>query len=245
MGKLDGKVCLITGGARGQGAAEGKMFRDEGAIVWLADILDEEGEQTAQEIGATYRHLDVREENEWKALIDEIVEQAGKIDVLINNAGIFLAHRMVDADVEDFSRVMDINCTGVFLGMRTVANPMSAAGSGAIVNISSVAGLGGTPGCIAYGASKWAVRGMTKTAAMELSRYGVRVNSIHPGLIQTDMLDEVITSPERGERMTKAVPMRRQATAEEVAKLALFLSCDDSSYSTGSEFIVDGGMTAT
>ncbi|MEM7017932.1 MAG: glucose 1-dehydrogenase [Pseudomonadota bacterium] len=243
MGKLDGKICLITGGARGQGAAEGKMFAEEGATVWLTDVLDDVGEQAARDIGGTYRHQDVREEETWAALIDEITARDGRIDVLINNAGIFHSHGLLNATLEDFSRVMDINCTGVFLGMRAVARPMSEAGSGAIVNISSIAGLMGTPTAVAYGASKWAVRGMTKSAAKELGPHGIRVNSIHPGLIQTDMLDE-LGPPDVTAQMTTRIPLGRHAAAEEVAKLALFLSCDDSSYSNGSEFIVDGGMTA-
>jgi 3alpha(or 20beta)-hydroxysteroid dehydrogenase len=241
MGRLDEKVCLITGAARGQGAVEAELFVEEGATVWLTDVLDEDGTAMAESAGGTYRHLDVRDEDEWSALIDEIVTRDGRIDVLVNNAGIFRSDRMLDTSVEDFRNVMSVNCLGVFLGMRAVAGPMREAGSGSIVNISSLAGLQAASGAFAYGTSKWAVRGMTKTAAVELARRGVRVNSIHPGLIETDMLDQLHVEPDR---LTRGVPLGRTATAREVATLALFLASDESSYSTGSEFVVDGGLSA-
>jgi 3alpha(or 20beta)-hydroxysteroid dehydrogenase len=238
---MDEKVCLITGAARGQGAVEAKLFAEEGATVWLTDVLDEDGTAMAEAAGGTYRHLDVRNEDEWSALIDEIVTRDGRIDVLVNNAGIFRSDKMLDTSVEDFRNVMSVNCLGVFLGMRTVAGPMREAGTGSIVNISSLAGLQAAFGAFAYGTSKWAVRGMTKTAAVELARRGVRVNSIHPGLIETDMLDQLHVAPDR---LTRGVPLGRTATAREVATLALFLASDESSYSTGSEFVVDGGLSA-
>jgi 3alpha(or 20beta)-hydroxysteroid dehydrogenase len=241
MGRLDEKVCLITGAARGQGAVEAKLFAEEGATVWLTDVLDEDGTAMAEAAGGTYRHLDVRNEDEWSVLIDEIVTRDGRIDVLVNNAGIFRSDKMLDTSVEDFRNVMSVNCLGVFLGMRTVAGPMREAGTGSIVNISSLAGLQAASGAFAYGTSKWAVRGMTKTAAVELARRGVRVNSIHPGLIETDMLDQLHVAPGR---LTRGVPLGRTATAREVATLALFLASDESSYSTGSEFVVDGGLSA-
>lgn len=241
MGRLDGKVCLITGAARGQGAMEAAMFAEEGARVWLTDVLDEEGAATANAVGGTYRPLDVRDEDSWTALVDELVGAEQRLDVLVNNAGIFRSNRMLDTPVDEFRDVMSVNCLGVFLGMRAVAGPMAAGGSGSIVNISSVAGLQAAGGAFAYGTSKWAVRGMTKTAAAELARQGVRVNSIHPGLIETDMLDELHIDRER---MTRRVPLGRTAQAREVAALALFLASDESSYSTGSEFVVDGGLTA-
>ena len=241
MERLQDKVCLITGGARGQGAAEGALFAAEGAAVWLADVLDEQGSATAGRIGCEYRHLDVRQEEEWLSLVDEIVTVSGQIDVLINNAGIFRANKLIDTPKEEFELVMDINCTGVFLGLKVVGRHMREQGSGSIINISSVAGMTGTPGAIAYGASKWAVRGMTKTAAVELARHGVRVNSIHPGVIETDMLDDI---PRGTEQLIKGTPMGRPADAREVASLALFLASDESSYSTGSEFLIDGGLHA-
>ena len=240
MGRLDGKVCLITGAARGQGAAEAELFAAEGGKAWLADVLDAEGEATASRVGGTYRHLDVSDEKGWQQLIDEIIDRDGRIDVLVNNAGIFRSNRMLDTPLDEFDLVMDVNCKGVFLGMRTVAGPMREAGSGSIVNISSLAGMQGAAGAFAYGTSKWAVRGMTKTAAVELARRGIRVNSIHPGLIATDMADQL----PKVERMQRGIPLGRSATADEVARLALFLASDESSYSTGSEFIVDGGLNA-
>lgn len=242
MGRIDGEVCLITGAARGQGAAEARLFVAEGATVWLSDVLDGEGETLAAELGATYRRLDVRNEQEWSALVSEILERDGKIDALINNAGIFRWGRHYEISLEHFEEVMAVNVTGVFLGMKAVAVPMREAGSGSIVNISSVAGMKAAAGAFAYGASKWAVRGMTKTAAVELGRRGVRVNSIHPGLIETEMLHQVPGSDDG--RLVGRVPLGRVAEVEEVARLALFLASDESSYSTGSEFLVDGGLGA-
>ena len=242
MKRLDGRVCLITGAARGQGAAEARLFAAEGAIVWLADVLDAEGKQLAEEIGGSYRRLDVRSEDQWSALVEEIVECDGRIDVLINNAGVFMVGRHYETSLEDFEKIMAVNVTGVFLGMKTVAGPMRSARRGSIVNISSLAGMKAAAGAFAYGTSKWAVRGMTKTASVELARRGVRVNSIHPGLIDTEMLRLV---PGAGsERLLDRVPMGRVAEAEELARLALFLARDESSYSTGSEFLIDGGLAA-
>jgi len=239
---MDGKVCLITGGARGQGAAEARLFVAEGATVWLSDVLNSEGEALAVEIGATYRRLDVRSEDDWQSLVAEILERDGQIDALINNAGIFRLGRHYEIRLEDFEEVMAVNVTGTFLGMKAVAVPMREAGSGSIVNISSVAGMQAAAGAFAYGTSKWAVRGMTKTAAVELGRRGVRVNSIHPGLIETEMLHQVPGADDG--RLVQRVPLGRVAKAEEVARLALFLASDESSYSTGSEFLIDGGLSA-
>jgi 3alpha(or 20beta)-hydroxysteroid dehydrogenase len=241
MGRLDGKVCLITGAARGQGADEARIFAEEGATVWLTDVLDDVGEKTAADIGGTYRHLDVRSEQAWSTLVDEILTRDRRLDVLVNNAGIFRSNRMRDTSLDEFNLVMDVNCVGVFLGMRAVADAMRDAGSGSIINISSLAGMQSAAGAFAYGASKWAVRGMTKSAAVELARRGIRVNSIHPGLIETDMLDQI--QADRA-RMVSRVPLGRSAKASEVATVALFLASDDSSYCTGSEFLVDGGLNA-
>lgn len=241
MGRLDGKVCLITGGARGQGAAEARLFHAEGATVWITDVLAAEGQALGEELGVSYRQLDVRDEQAWQSVVDEIVAQSGGLHVLVNNAGIFRGNRLVDTPTDEFQLVMDINCTGVFLGMRTAAPAMIKTGSGSIVNISSLAGLRGAAGSLSYGASKWAVRGMTKAAAIELARKGVRVNSIHPGLIETPMADELGVNVER---IAKRTPLGRTAEADEVAQMALFLASDESSYSTGSEFLIDGGLNA-
>jgi 3alpha(or 20beta)-hydroxysteroid dehydrogenase len=246
VGKLDGKVAIVTGGARGQGGAEATLFRAEGAEVVLTDVLRDQGESLAKELGATFIAHDVRSEEEWAEVVRQTVERHGRIDVLVNNAGIFHRAKLVDTDLATYRRVIDVNQVGVYLGMRAVAPTMIAQGAGSIVNISSVAGLRGSPGGFAYGASKFAVTGMTKSAAMELARYGVRVNSIHPGMIDTDMMTDVTGgSAERHDRFARSVPLRRAAEPTEVAHLALFLAAGDSSYCTGSEFIVDGGMTAT
>ena len=245
MGRLDGKIALITGGARGQGAAEGALFAAEGASVVLTDVLDADGERTASAIGGRFLHHDVTSEARWREVVDEVVGWFGRVDVLINNAGIYRPDGLMTTTEADYRRVIDINQVGVFLGMQAVARPMIEQRSGSIVNISSVAGLRGGGGSMAYTASKWAVRGMTKSAAVQLASHGVRVNSIHPGLIETAMLHQV-PGVDSGnmDALLRRVPLGRVAEAEEVAKLALFLASDESSYSTGSEFVIDGGMTA-
>ena len=252
MGKdrLVGKVAVITGGARGMGASEAQLFLDEGAKVVITDVLDEAGKQTAQRLSpdgsrCVFLHHDVTNENDWTSVIAETVSAFGQVDVLINNAGIFERGSVLDTSLKDFQRTIDINLTGVFLGMKAVAPHMVQRKTGSIVNISSVAGLAGTPGFVAYGASKWAVRGMTKGVAKELAPFGVRVNSIHPGIIDTPMLQ---TFDEAGEGVREAVrtriPLGYEAEPIHVARLALYLASDDSAYSTGSEFIVDGGWSA-
>jgi 3alpha(or 20beta)-hydroxysteroid dehydrogenase len=239
MGRLDDKVALITGGARGQGAAEGARFAAEGAIVYLTDVLADEGAKTASDIGATFLPHDVTSADEWKSVVDTVVREHGRVDVLVNNAGILHWASMRDTDVADWERVVAVNQTGVFLGMREIATCMCARGSGSIINISSVGGLTGTVPCFAYGATKWAVRGMTKSAAKELGPYGVRVNSIHPGIIDTPMM-----AGQPLEQLATRVPLGRHATADEVALLALWLASDESAYANGAEFVLDGGQTA-
>lgn len=252
MGKsrLEGKVALITGGARGMGASEAQLFIDEGARVIITDILDDDGEKTAARLSpdgknCIFLHHDVTSEADWDAVLKESLSAFGQIDILVNNAGIFERGSVLDTSLAMFERTMDINVTGVFLGMKTVAPHMVQRKTGSIVNISSVAGLNGTPGFLAYGASKWAVRGMTKGVAKELAPFGVRVNSIHPGIIDTPMLQ---TFDAAGEGVREAVrtriPLGYEAEPIHVARLALYLGSDDSAYSTGSEFIVDGGWSA-
>jgi 3alpha(or 20beta)-hydroxysteroid dehydrogenase len=245
MGKLNGKVAVITGGARGQGASEATLFAAEGARVVITDVLDDDGATTARAVNGRYLHHDVTSEDDWTRVIDAVMAEHGRIDVLINNAGIYRPGRLASMSLDDYRQVIEVNQVGVFLGMRAVAAPMSAAQAGSIVNISSVAGLRGGGNAIAYTASKWAVRGMTKHAARELARYGIRVNSIHPGLIETAMLHQIPGIDAGGlEDVVRSVPLRRVGEPGEVARLALFLASDDSSYSTGCEFIIDGGLTA-
>ncbi len=241
MGELDGKVALVTGGARGQGAAEARLFAGAGAKVVITDVLDEQGEQTAGELGCDYLHLDVASETEWEAVVADVVARHGRLDVLMNNAGIFKPAQLLNTSVELWNQTIAINQTGVFLGMRTAAKAMIAAGNGgSIINTSSVAGLEGVFGSTAYGASKWAVTGMTRIAAKELGKHNIRVNSIHPGVIVTDMVSDMVAGKE--DKMASRQPIRRLGTPEDIAQMALFLASDRSSYCSGQQFTVDGGM---
>lgn len=247
MSSLEGKVALITGAARGQGAAEARLFAQRGAKVMLCDLLDDEGQAVAAEIGANaaYTRLDVTSENDWKKAIQATIDQFGKLNVLVNNAGIITPVREIgDTSLNDYMKVINVNQVGVFLGMREVVEPMKKAGGGSIVNISSIDGLIGMYGATAYCATKFAVRGMTKVAALELGKYGIRVNSIHPGGVQTKILDDTGLSPEDAAEAFKQIPLGRIGQSEEMATLAAYLASDDASYSTGSEFIADGGLTA-
>jgi 3alpha(or 20beta)-hydroxysteroid dehydrogenase len=241
MGRLDGKVAFITGGARGQGAAEGRLFAAEGARVVLADVLDDEGEKVAAEIGdaARYVHLDVTDEAGWDEAVAFAEDAFGPITVLVNNAGILLFQSIEKTSLADFERIMAVNVTGVFLGMKAVAPSMERAGGGAIVNISSTAGLTGLPYLGAYVASKWAVRGLTKTAAIDLGRKGIRVNSVHPGGIDTPM----VAGTTADAPFYKRLPVPRMGSAEESARAVLFLVSDEASYIAGAELAVDGGAT--
>ncbi len=245
MGVLDGRVAIVTGGARGQGAVEGRLFADEGATVVLTDVLDDEGGRTAAEVGCEYLHHDVATEADWDTVVADVMDRHGRIDVLVNNAGIFQGAGLMNTSVADFDRMLAINARGVFLGMQKVGAAMAEAESGSIINISSVAGLMGTFGSFAYSASKWAVRGMTKSAAKELGRRNVRVNSVHPGYIDTEMLSQTSVFNEddgRTRRVLRQVPLRRIAEPAEVGRVVLFLASDASSYCTGQEFTVDGGL---
>jgi 3alpha(or 20beta)-hydroxysteroid dehydrogenase len=242
MARFDNRIILITGGARGQGAAEARALVVEGAKVVIGDVLDAAGERLAAELGpaARYVHQDVTSEADWAAAIGA-AEAMGGLHGLVNNAGIFIPKRLMETDAALFERHMRINQLGCFLGMRDVAGPMERSGGGSIVNISSTAGLRGSPGAIAYSATKWALRGMTKAAALELASRKIRVNSVHPGPIDTEMLS--VRTPEENEKRVGMVPMKRMGTAEEVAKLVLFLLSDDSAYITGAEVAVDGGVS--
>jgi 3alpha(or 20beta)-hydroxysteroid dehydrogenase len=248
MGCLNDKVAIITGAARGQGAAAARLFVAEGARVVIGDVLDDLGKELADALGdaAIYRHLDVSNEDDWRSVVDESVETLGGVDVLVNNAGILRFAALPDMPLADYMQIVNINQVGTFLGMRAVSKPMMAAGRGSIVNISSVEGLAGMPYLTAYTSTKFAIRGMTKVAALELGPKGIRVNSVHPGMIETDMVKdaagghEVDLSP-----AAKRIPLRRMGTSEDVAEVVLFLASDRSSYCTGGEFTADGGATAT
>jgi 3alpha(or 20beta)-hydroxysteroid dehydrogenase len=241
MGKLDGQVAIVTGGARGQGAAEARLFGEEGATVFITDVLTDEGAKTAAEIGGSFVEHDVADPAQWSVLVSRVVDECGRLDILINNAGILRWERMVDTSFESWNEVVAVNQTGVFLGMHSVAPQMISQRSGSIVNISSVGGLRGASACFTYAATKWAVRGMTKGAAIELGPHGIKVNSIHPGIIDTPMMGGHDLD---GLASTIGVPLQRYAQPDEVAKLALWLVSDENSYSTGAEFVIDGGQTA-
>jgi 3alpha(or 20beta)-hydroxysteroid dehydrogenase len=241
MGRLDGKVAIITGAARGQGAAEARLFVAEGASVVLADVLDDEGQAVAAELGAaaTYVHLDVTDEDQWQAAVALAEERYGPVTVLVNNAGILHFQAVHKTELADFDRVMRVNVQGVFLGMKSVTGSMSRAGGGSIVNISSTAGLQGLPYLGAYVASKWAVRGLTKTAAIDLGHKNIRVNSVHPGGIDTPM----VAGTSADAPFYKRLPVPRMGSADEAARAVLFLASDEASYIAGAELAVDGGAT--
>ena len=242
MNRLTGKIVLISGGARGQGAAEARLFVAEGAKVVIGDVLEAEGQRLAAELGdaAVFVRQDVTREDDWEAAIDAAAAFGG-LHGLVNNAGIYHPKTLMETDAALFERHMRVNQLGCFLGMQAVVPLMERSGGGSIVNISSVAGLRGSPGAIAYSATKWALRGMTKAAAVDLAPRGIRVNSIHPGPIDTEMLN--VRTPEQNQRRLQAVPMKRMGTAEEVANLVLFLLSDESGYITGAEVAIDGGAT--
>jgi 3alpha(or 20beta)-hydroxysteroid dehydrogenase len=247
MGRLDGKVAIVTGAARGQGAAVARRFVEEGARVVVTDILDDAGKETAGALGdAAYcRHLDVSDEGEWASVVDEALETFGAVDVLVNNAGILHFAAIVDQAVEDFQRVVAVNQVGTFLGIRAVTPAMTAQGRGSIINVSSIEGLAGAPFLIAYNATKFAVRGMTKTAALELGPAGIRVNSVHPGLIDTAMVRAAADQADFDfDKVCKRVALKRAGRPDDITGIMTFLASDESAYATGSEFVVDGGATA-
>ena len=247
--RLEGKVALVTGGARGQGASEARLFAREGAKVVIADILDTEGEEVAAEIGesggdALFVHLDVTSEERWRSAIAAAVSRFGKLDVLVNNAAIWRRGRVEETTGEHWDAVLEVNAKGVFLGTKAAIPEMRKAGGGSIINISSVAGLVGSLTSSAYSASKGAVRLFTKSTAIQYAGEGIRANSIHPGAIDTDMGDEVWANAETRDEVIARTPVGRMGVPADIAYGALYLASDESSFVTGSELVIDGGMFA-
>lgn len=237
MGRVDGKVAIISGGARGMGASHARLLVQEGAKVVIGDILDEEGKALADELGeaARFVHLDVTQPDQWQDAVSTAVTDFGTLNVLVNNAGIINGSPLQKFRLDKWRQILDVNLTGTFLGIQAAIEPMTAAGGGSIINVSSVEGLRGAPWAHGYVASKWGVRGLAKSAALELAPQKIRVNSLHPGLIRTPMTegipDDMVT-----------IPLGRAADPIEVSTFVLFLASDESSYATGTEFVVDGGL---
>ena len=247
--RLEGKVALISGGARGMGATEARLFASEGARVILGDILEEHGQQVQAEVAesggeAVFVRLDVTVESDWRRAVDTAVQRFGKLDILVNNAGIFDRSTVQSQTIESWDRVMGINAKGVFLGTKAAIPAMRDTGGGSIVNISSVAGLTGSIQATSYNTSKGAVRILTKSTAIQCASDGIRCNSVHPGPIETMMLGEVFPNPELRTQREAVIPMGRFGSIEDVAKGVLFLASDESSFMTGSELVIDGGLTA-
>ncbi|MBF8643989.1 SDR family NAD(P)-dependent oxidoreductase [Pseudomonas pudica] len=243
MALLQNKTIFITGAARGQGAAEARYFVEQGARVVICDVLDDQGQALADQLGerAMYINLDVTKESAWESAINDAVKHFGDFDVLVNNAGIYRTGK-IDETTPELANVMyEVNQLGVLLGLKHGARVIKRKGGGVIINISSIAGLRGFANAIAYGGTKWAVRGMTKVAAAELAKDGIRVNSIHPGFIATDMLKE--NADEVNHRGAVEAPLGRHGTPEEIAHLAGFLASDQSSFITGAEVAIDGGWS--
>jgi NAD(P)-dependent dehydrogenase (short-subunit alcohol dehydrogenase family) len=251
-GRLEGKVALITGGASGIGAATARLYASEGARVAVADINDNLGHDVAKEIGdALYQHLDTTDEAAWASTVAETLDRFGRLDILVNAAGISgripgtaKAPSLEEQDLENWNTVMNVNSTGIFLGMKHVIAPMRAAGGGSIINISSIYGLVGSPHNIAYHASKGSVRLGTKSAAMQYASENIRVNSVHPGFVTSPMTQITHDDPELSKPRLDKTPMGRFGVPEDIANGCLFLASDESSWMTGAELVIDGGMTA-
>ncbi len=242
MARLNNKIVIITGAAQGMGAAHARLFIAEGARVVLTDLNEEKGSALATELGesALFIQQNVTSEDDWARVISTTEQHFGAVNVLINNAGITMASSIQDTSLDAYRRILDINQVSVFLGMKAVLPSMKKTQGGSIVNVSSINGLVG--GAIGYTDSKFAVRGMTKAAALEYAAFNIRVNSVHPGVIETPMIMQGDTKA-AVEAFAKTIPLKRMAKPEEVSSLVLFLASDDSSYSTGAEFVVDGGIT--
>lgn len=243
MNRLEGKVAIISGAAQGMGESHARRFIAEGAKVIITDLNEEKGMALANELGenALFVKQNVTKADDWATVVAKAEEKFGPVNILVNNAGITMAKSILETSEEEYRRIVDINQVSVFLGMKTIIPSMQKAGGGSIVNISSINGIVG--GAVGYTDTKFAVRGITKAAAMECSHYGIRVNSVHPGVIATPMVIQEDTKA-AVEEFSKHIPLKRVAQPEEVTNLVLYLASDESSYSTGSEFIVDGGITA-
>ncbi|MBW2315415.1 MAG: glucose 1-dehydrogenase [Deltaproteobacteria bacterium] len=246
MGRLSDRVALITGGGRGQGEAEVRLFHREGAKVVIADILEAPGKALEQELGerALFVRLDVGSEEAWRDAVAVTLERFGRLDILVNNAGILKLAPMLEMTLDDYMAVVQVNQVGCFLGLKVAGRAIVDSGGGSIVNTSSIGGLWGIPGGVAYSASKFAVTGMTKTAAIELGSAGVRVNSIHPGIIDTDMVRSFGVEGAAADEAGAALPVGRMGKPDDIAALALFLASDESGFCTGSSFTADGGVMA-
>ena len=247
--RLENKVALISGGARGMGAAEARLFASEGAKVVIGDVLEEEGRQTEAQINEAggdclFVRLDVTNEANWQEAVATTVARFGKLDILVNNAGIFRTERVEETSAELWDQVMEVNAKGVFLGTKHAIPEMRKAGGGSIINISSGLGLVGSAGSAAYGASKGAVRLFTKSAAIQYAQDGIRVNSVHPGIIETPMTAEMLAEQSTRQERLARYPLGRFGRPDDIAYGVLFLASDESSFMTGSELVIDGGSSA-
>ena len=245
MGRLDGKVALVSGSAMGQGEAHVRAFVAEGARVVVSDVEDDAGKAVAESLGdaAIFEHLDVADDDDWARVVDAVVDHWGKLDVLVNNAGFMVRGTAENVTLDDWHRAIAVMQTGPMLGMRAVVPAMKAAGGGSIINTSSAAGLRGITDGMPYSAAKFALRGMTKSAALDLAVYGIRVNSVHPGLVDTPFFDRFM--PQRPEGFGRRSSLAgRPAVAEDIAPLVVYLASDESAFCSGAEFVVDSGSTA-
>ncbi len=247
--RLENKVALISGGARGMGAVEAKLFAQEGAKVVIGDVLDEDGKRTEAEINETggdcvFVHLDVTDAAQWRNAVNEAVSRFGKLDILVNNAGIYRTNTVLDTSASEWDQVMDINAKGVFVGTKAALPELKKTGAGSIVNISSVAGLVGNKMSSAYTASKGAVRLFTKSTAIQYAADGIRANSVHPGTIETPMTAALLATPEYRQDRMERTPIGRLGKPEDVAYGVLYLASDEASFVTGAELVIDGGRTA-
>ena len=247
--RLRDKVCLISGGAKGLGAAQARILAQEGGLVAIGDLLEKESSELVNEISigcpnAISMRLDVTSEKDWTEVIDSVIKKFGRLDVLVNNAGIYQRATVDETTADDWDNLMNVNARGVFLGTRAAIPVMKHNGSGSIINISSIAGLVGSMTQAAYNASKGAVRLLTKATAIQYAKDGIRANSIHPGLMETDMLTQVLPSTNDREHRLEITPIPRFGTPADVAYGVVFLASDESSYVTGTELVIDGGLTA-